>query len=100
MNDTVEHLMIWGSMGIGVGLITGGHRRIGMLVASVAPITAAALHPRGTHRVLRAVPKALAVSGVTIGKSGKASGVAVWKSTREVGRGFVAAGKTLARAVS
>lgn len=100
MNETVEKLMIWGSLGIGVGLISSDHRRLGMLVASAAPVTAAIVHPRGTRRALQAVPKALAASGWAIGKSGKISGKAMWKTTREVGKSFAVAGKTIARAVS
>jgi len=100
MNETIEQLMIWGSIGMGVGLMTSGHRRLGMMVASVAPVTVATLHPRGTHRALRAIPVALAVSGRAIGESGKVSGEAFWKSTRKVGRGLVLAGRTIQRAAS
>lgn len=100
MNDIVEQLMIWGSLGIGVGLIASDHRRLGMAVAAVAPVTVTILHPKGTRRALHAIPKALATSGWAIGKSGKVSGKAAWKSAKGVGKGFAVAGKTIARAVS
>lgn len=100
MNDTVEQLMIWGSLGIGVGLMASDHRRVGLAVAAVAPVTVSVLHPKGTRRALRAVPKALTVSGWAIGKSGKVSSKALWKSTQAMGKSFTVAGKTIARAVS
>lgn len=100
MNDTAEQLLIWGSLGVGIGLIASDHRRLGMAVASIAPVTVSLLHPKGTGRALQAIPQALAASGWAIGKSGKVSGKAVWKSTKEVGKGFAVAGKTIARAVS
>src|SRR5690348_16011008 len=55
MNDTVEQLMIWGSLGIGVGLFASDHKHLGIAVAAVAPTTVAILHPRGTGRALKAV---------------------------------------------
>lgn len=100
MNDTVEQLMIWGSLGIGIGLIASDHRHLGLAVAAVAPTTVAILHPRGTRRALKAIPQAVAMSGWAIGKSGKVSGKAMWKTTKGVGKGFAVAGKTIARAVS
>jgi hypothetical protein len=100
MNDTVEQLMIWGSLGIGVGLFASDHKHLGIAVAAVAPTTVAILHPRGTGRALKAIPKAFAVSGWAIGKSGKVSGKAMWKTMEGVGKGFAGAGKTIARAVS
>ena len=100
MNDTVEQLMIWGSLGIGIGLIASDHRRMGMAIASIAPVTVTVLHPKGTRRALLAIPKALGVSGWAIGKSGKVSGKAAWKTTKGVGKGFAIAGKTIAKAVS
>lgn len=100
MNETTEQLLIWGSAGIGLGLLTSGHRHLGILVSSVAPATAAIAHPKGTHRVLRSIPVAMAVSGRALGTSGRVSGVALWKTAKEARKGFKVARKTIVRSVS
>ncbi|MGH9483722.1 MAG: hypothetical protein ACRD1F_01590 [Terriglobales bacterium] len=45
-----------------------GHKRTGLAVAAVSPITVVTQHPRGTRRALRLVPKAIAKAGNQIGR--------------------------------
>ncbi|HEY7837820.1 MAG TPA: hypothetical protein VIC54_04415 [Terriglobales bacterium] len=81
MNRTTEQLLTWAPLGAGLALILSGHRRIGLAVALTSPITAATQHPRGTRKLLRAVPR----------KTGKA-----WaRMGKEVGHGMAEAGKSI-----
>ncbi len=93
MNRTLESLMIWGSLGVGVGLLASGHKKAGWAIISIAPATVSIRHPRATVRTLRAIPQALQASGRTMAASGQAGGKAIWRSAEVIAKGIVVASK-------
>ncbi|MGH9488444.1 MAG: hypothetical protein ACRD04_12765 [Terriglobales bacterium] len=68
MKRTTEQLLTWGPLGVGVGLIVGGHKRLGVAIAAVAPVIVVIQHPRGARRALKLVPKAISQAGKQVGR--------------------------------
>jgi hypothetical protein len=81
MNRTTENLLTWAPLGAGVALILSDHKRLGLLVAMVSPVTVWMEHPRATRKALRTVPKAA-------WKTGYAAGKAVGKVGKGAGKGI------------
>jgi len=69
MSRTVEHLLTWAPLGAAVALMLSDHKRLGLAVGAVSPVTVAVRHPRATRRALRKVPVALKDMGASVGKS-------------------------------
>lgn len=98
MNRTLESLMIWGSLGAGVGLLASGHKKAGWAVISIAPATVTIRHPRATARTLKAIPQALQASGPALAISGQAGGKTMWRSVEVIANGIMVASKIANRA--
>lgn len=81
MKRTTEQLLTWGPLGVGLALLLSRHKRLGLAIALVSPLTVVTQHPRGTRRALRLVPKAVARAGEVAG--------------RKVARGAKEAGKSI-----
>lgn len=88
MNRTTQNLLTWAPLGAGLALMLSDHRRLGVAMALVSPVTVVMEHPRGTRKALKAIPKSLR-------RCGKATGKAMAKAGYEVGHGAKEAGKSL-----
>lgn len=88
MNRTLEQLLIWAPIGAGVALMLSDHKRCGLAVAAVSPVTLAVTHPRGMRRALRAIPRGLRRTGHALVRAGEQVGRSSAKGVRETGRGF------------
>jgi|GEM_PF-3559646 len=74
MTRTTENLLTWAPLGAAVALMLSDHKRIGLAVGAVSPITVAWRHPRATRRALRAVPRSLKDAGKGVAKMGRRTG--------------------------
>ncbi len=74
MTRTTENLLTWAPLGAAVALMLSDHKRIGLVVGAVSPITVAWRHPRATRRALRAVPRSLKDAGKGVAKMGRRTG--------------------------
>ncbi|HXR98147.1 MAG TPA: hypothetical protein VN709_09920 [Terriglobales bacterium] len=74
MNRTAENLLTWAPLGAAAALMLSDHRRWGLLIGLVSPITVAMEHPRGTRRALKAIPKSLAKAGESVGRGAAQAG--------------------------
>lgn len=81
MNRTTEQLLTWAPLGAGLALILSGHRRAGLAVALVSPVTVAIQHPRGMRRAFRTLPRATGRAFKSVGE--------------QVGCGMAKTGKSL-----
>ncbi|MGH9519273.1 MAG: hypothetical protein ACRD2D_06465 [Terriglobales bacterium] len=88
MNRSLEQLLIWAPLGVGVGLMLSDHKHLGWAVTAVTPITVAVTHPRGTRKTLRAIPRGLHKAGRAIGRAGEQMARSSARGARETGRGF------------
>ncbi|MGH9417730.1 MAG: hypothetical protein ACRD01_14000 [Terriglobales bacterium] len=86
MNKTTENLLTYAPLGAGLALLLSDHKRLGVAVMSVSPITVATQHPRATWRSLRALPKSMRVSGKATGKALRRVSKSVERSGREAGK--------------
>ncbi|MGH9535384.1 MAG: hypothetical protein ACRD2E_11050 [Terriglobales bacterium] len=77
MDRTVEGLLIWGTLGAGVGLSTSRHRHLGLIVALSSLVVVALTHPRGTKGAVLAIPKSLGKTGWALGKAAAGVGKAI-----------------------
>ncbi|MGH9475498.1 MAG: hypothetical protein ACRD1C_04120 [Terriglobales bacterium] len=84
MKRTTEQLLTWAPLGVGLALMMSRHRRLGLAIAAVSPLTVVTLHPRGTRRALRKVPKALARASRQVGKKVACGAKETGKSIRWV----------------
>lgn len=88
MNDTTEKLLTWGPLGLGLGLMLGDHRRLGMAVALLSPVTVAWEHPKATRKALRAIPESLGECGKATGKALRKAGEQVGCSAKQTAKGL------------
>ena len=88
MNRTAENLLTWASLGAGVALFLSDHRPLGAAVAAIAPITAISQHPRGTRKLLKAVPRGFTSCSKSTTKAFKRAGREMGRSAREAGKGL------------
>ena len=88
MNRTTENLLTWGTIGAGLALMLSDHRRFGLAVAAVSPLTVAVQHPRAMRKALKAVPQSLMSCGEATGKAFEHAGRSVGISMRKTGHGL------------
>ncbi len=88
MNDTTEKMLTWGPLGLGVGLMLADHRRLGMAVAMLSPVTVALEHPKATRKALQAIPENLAEYGKATGKALRKAGEQVGCSAKQTAKGL------------
>lgn len=69
MSRTMENLLTWAPLGAAVALMMSDHKRLGLAVGVVSPVTAAVQHPRAMRRALGKVPRALGTMGGAVAKS-------------------------------
>lgn len=74
MDRTVEGLLIYGTLGSGIGLSSSGHRHIGFVLCLSSLVIVAICHPRGTKRAILAIPRAMGQTGKALGKAAAGTG--------------------------